>query len=262
MLDSNFFNTFFVFPILNILVFLYKIFLFLKTPGAFGFAVISLTILVRLAFHPFFKHQLSTAKKLQELKPHLDKLAKKHKNDKKKLQEEQLKLYQKAGINPTVGCLFMIVQIPIFIALYQTFSLFLLNGNSVKIINQINQVLYSPFLKIESINPWFLGFNLALSPAKASVWYYYLIPLITFILQYLQGQGIKPQSNQSNQQPVAKEKKEENSHNDFQKAIEIQMRLIFPFMIAWFSYNLPVGLSLYWNIFSIFSLIQYKKLKV
>lgn len=257
MLNHNFFNTFFVFPILNVLVFLYKIFLFLKIPGPFGFAVISLTILVRLASHPFFKHQLSTAKKLQELKPHLDKLAQKYKKDKKKLQEQQLKLYQQAGINPTTGCLFMIIQIPIFIALYQTFSLFLFNGNSLKIINQINQVLYFPILKINSINPWFFGFNLALSPAKAAIWYYYLIPLITFILQYLQGQEIK---SQSNQQTTTKEKKEGNS-SDFQKAMEIQMKLMFPFMIAWFSYRLPVGLSLYWNIFSIFSLIQYKKLK-
>jgi len=49
---------------------------------------------------------------------------------------------------------------------------------------------------------------------------------------------------------------------DFQKAMNTQMKFIFPLMIGWFSYTLPVGLSLYWNIFSLFSIMQYKKLKV
>jgi len=55
-------------------------------------------------------------------------------------------------------------------------------------------------------------------------------------------------------------KEEKNSSEDFQKAINIQMKFIFPLMIGWFSYTLPVGLSLYWNIFSILSIIYYQKL--
>lgn len=265
MLQPNFFNTIFVFPILNVLVFLYKVFLFIKIPGAFGFAIVGLTILIRLLLHPFFKQQIETAKKVQELKPHLDKLAKKHKNDKQKLQQEQLKLYQQAGINPASGCLFMILQFPIFIALYNTLSLFLMNGNAAKVITDINKALYLPMLKIQSINPWFFGFNLAISPAKAGQWHYYLIPLITAILQYLQTQAMTPQTlteTQSNlnvktEGKTSDPKKEED---DFQKAMNTQMKFIFPAMIGWFSYTLPVGLSLYWNIFSIFSIMQYKKL--
>ena len=184
MLSPNFFTTTFVFPILNLLVFFYKIFLFLKIPGAIGLAIIALTAVIRLLLHPFFKQQLETSKKMQDLKPHLDRLSQKHKSDKKKLQEEHMKLYQQAGINPASGCLFMIIQIPVFIALYNTLSLFLLNGNATKIISQINKVVYHPILKIQAINPWFFGFNLALSPAKAGQWHYYLIPVITAVLQY------------------------------------------------------------------------------
>ncbi len=257
MLNPNFFNTVFVFPILNLLVLFYSLFVFLKIPGAFGFAIIGLTVLVRFLLQPFFHQQMKTAKKMQELKPHLDRLSEKHKSDKKTLQQEQMKLYKQAGINPASGCLFMIIQIPIFIALYNTLSLFLRNGNMAKVIVEINKALYFSFLKITTIDPWFFGFNLALTPQKAGLWYYYLIPVLTAFLQYYQVRVSTPQTPTPT--PEVKEKKD--SSGDFQKAMNTQMKFFFPVLIGWFSYSLPVGLSLYWNIFSIFSIIQYRQLK-
>jgi YidC/Oxa1 family membrane protein insertase len=263
MLSPNFFNTILVFPILNILVALYKLFLMVKLPGAFGFAIIALTILIRLLFQPFFSKQMETARKMQELKPHLDKLSEKHKNDKKQLQQEQLKLYQQAGINPASGCLFMIIQIPVFIALYSTLNLFLINGQIGKVISQINNVLYFSFLKISSIDLRFFGYNLAKSPAQIKVWYYLLIPVVTAILQYFQVQTSMP-AMQAPIKPAESEgkdkgKKEENK-DDFQKAMNTQMKFLFPVMIGWFSYRFPVGLSLYWNIFSLFGIMQSRKI--
>jgi len=264
MLNPNFFNTVFVFPILNLLVTLYHVFRFLRIPGDFGFAIIGLTVFVRLILHPFFKQQLETSKKMQDLKPHLDNLSKKHKQDPKKLQQEQLKLYQQAGINPASGCLFMIVQIPVFIALYNTLSLFLSNGKMDKVLVSINNVLYSPLLKISSINPWFFGFNLALSPAQAMKWHYYLIPVVTAALQYMQAvvtTAVSPSSDvkkEDKELKPASAKDAAGQQGDFQKVFNTQMKYIFPLMIGWFSYNLPVGLALYWNIFSIFSIIQYQ----
>lgn len=270
MLQPNFFNTVFVFPILNILLALYKLLSLVKIPGAFGFAIIGLVVLIRFLLHPFFKQQLETAKKMQEMKPHLDKLSKKHGKDPKRLQQEQLKLYQQAGINPASGCLFMIIQIPVFFALYKTLSLFLLNKNLTKVLTEINKVLYLPILKIDSINPWFLGYNLALAPNKTGQWHYYLIPVITGVLQYWQAQvsmpaqtpstsAVEERSGKTTEVNKAEEKKE---GGDFQQAMSMQMKYILPFMIGWFSYTLPVGLSLYWNIFSLFSIIQYKQMKV
>ncbi len=258
MLKPTFFNTIFVIPILNLLVGLYHLFSLARIPGAFGFAIIGLTVLVRLVLHPFFKQQMETAKKMQDLKPHLDRLSQKHKTEPKRLQEEQMKLYQQAGINPASGCLFMIIQIPVFIALYNTLNLFLTNGNAQKVLVEINKVLYHPILKITSINPWFFGFNLALAPSKAGLWYYYLIPVITAVLQYFQATVTTPPSPE----PVKKEAndKKTDTSEDFQKAFSTQMKYIFPLMIGWFSYNLPVGLALYWNIFSLFSIIQYRKI--
>lgn len=257
MLNPTFFNSVFVFPILNLLVLLYKAFLFLKLPGSLGFAIIGLTALIRLLFQPFYKQQIEMTKKMHELKPHLDKLSEKHKDNKKALQEEQLKLYQKAGINPASGCLVMIIQLPIFFALYNTLSVFLLNDQAEKAIDQINNVLYAPFLKISAIDLWFFGFNLAMSPQKSGQWFYLLIPLITVILQYFQTISMTPQvTKQENK------KNKEEASDDFQKAMNTQIKYIFPIMIGWFSYTMPVGLSLYWNIFSLSSMMQGKQLTV
>ena len=263
MLNPNFFNTIFVIPILNLLVIFYKLFLFLRIPGAFGFAIIALTITIRLLFQPFFKKQIETAKKMQELKPHLDNLSSKHKDDKKQLQAEQLKLYQQHGVNPTSGCLVMIIQLPVFIALYNTLNLFLLNGHAEKTITTINKVLYFSFLRIDSINSWFFGLDLVKTPKQAGEWYYLLIPLITGLLQYFQAQVSMPKANTTGpvvqaQNGKDKDKKPEGQ-GDFQKAMNTQMKYMFPVMIGWFSYTLPIGLALYWNIFSIMGIIQYKK---
>ena len=269
-METNFFNQIFVFPFINFLVFLYKGFSFLKIPGAFGWAIIGLTVFIRLLLHPFFKIQTETAIKLQKIKPHLDHLAKKHKEDPKKLQEEQLKLYQQHGVNPASGCLIMIVQIPIFIALYNTLSLFLLNGKSWQLISSINKVLYHPILTINQIDPWFFGFNLALSPSKSGHWFYLLIPLITAVLQYYQAQKtmmvnqapVLPEKTSEKKKNAQEDKDQKNSQNEeLQKAISLQMKYFFPAMIGYFSYNLPVGLSLYWNIFSLFSIIQSERLR-
>lgn len=259
------FDPFFAHPILNLLVIFYKLFLLIKLPGAFGFAIIALTVAIRMLFQPFFQKQIETAKKMQELKPHLDNLSTKHKNDKKQLQAEQLKLYQQHGINPASGCLVMIVQLPVFIALYNTLNLFLLNGQAGKTIIAINKVLYLPIFKIQSIDPWFFGLDLVKTPKQMGTWLYLLVPLITGILQYFQAQVSMPGKPPAVSQPPrlgqdGKDKDEKkDGQGDFQKAMNTQMKYMFPLMIGYFSYTLPVGLALYWNIFSIMGIMQYRK---
>ncbi|OGK63111.1 hypothetical protein A2334_00040 [Candidatus Roizmanbacteria bacterium RIFOXYB2_FULL_38_10] len=264
---SSVFNALFFNPILNLLVGFYKLFTLIKLPGAFGFSIIALTLFVRLLLHPFFKQQMDTAKKMQDIKPHLDKLNDKHKKDPKKLQEEQMKLYQQAGINPASGCLFMIIQMPVFIALYQVLGKFL-EGHMVKTVLEINKALYFSFLKFKTIDPWFFGINLVTTPEKAGSVFYYLVPVITALLQYLQVQSSTPMvspvkvddSKGSASAKTSADEAKKNDGGDFQKAMNTQMKYIFPLMIGWFSMRMPIGLSLYWNIFSLFSIIQYKQI--
>lgn len=251
------FHVIFVEPILNILVAFYKLFLSIGLPGAFGFSIVAITILVRVVLHPFFKQQMETTKKMQDIKPKLDKLSKKHKEDPKMLQQEQMKAYQEAGINPAAGCIFAIIQIPIFLALYQTLQLFLKQDSAGTIVKQINGDLYFPWLRIESIDPSFFGLNLAHTPASAGSLIFILIPVITGILQYFQTRVTLPSMQPATTETKDGEKKEGGTAEEFQKAMNTQMKYFFPVMIGYFSYTLPIGLSIYWNIFSLFSILQH-----
>jgi len=260
MLSPTFFNTFFIIPTLNILLVFYKIFSSINAPGALGLAIISLTVLFRLALHPFFAQQIEATKKMQKLKPELDKLTKKHKKNPKKLQQEQMKLYQREGINPASSCLFMIVQMPVFFALYRAMALFLVEGKMDKIVVAVNKVVYSPYLEISKISPWFFGLNLAVSPSKAGNYIYLIVPLVTALLQYYQ--AVLSGAQLAGDSPVNDENKEKKKEKqgDLQKTMGTQMRYLLPLMIGWFSYTLPTGLSVYWNVFSIFSIFQYQKM--
>ena len=261
-LDPGFFNNIFVFPILNLLMFFNKIFNLIKIPGAFGLAIIAVTTLIRLIFQPFFKQQMETSRKMNEIKPQLDRLNERYKNDQKTLQQEQMKIYQQAGINPAAGCLVMLLQLPLFYALYNTLSLFLVTTNIGQTITQVNKVLYHPFLHVNSIDTWFFGLNLAKTPAQANVWFYYLIPVITAVLQYLQTQSMTQMQSKNDDKKIEKADDKKNSTDDFSKALNMQMKYIFPVLIGWFSFKLPVGMSLYWNIFSLFGITMNKQLKV
>ena len=121
MTNPTLWNQLFVWPIVNVLVTLYKFFEWLHIPGALGFAVIGLTVLIRLVLYPLMAAQMKSAKKMQNLKPHLDAINAKHKDDKKALQQAQLDLYKQHGVNPAAGCLPLLIQMPVLIALYNVF---------------------------------------------------------------------------------------------------------------------------------------------
>ncbi len=259
MINPTFFNIVFVIPILNILLAFYKFFSILKIPGALGFSIIGLTFLVNLILLPLTKKQRLMTEKLNQLRPDLERLEKKYKNDKAKLQQEQLKLYSQAGINPGMGCLLPFIQFPFFIGLYNVLSLFLLDHKGVNVIENINKVIYFSFLKIENIDTIFFGFNLSLSPQKSGVWYYLLIPIITGLLQYIQINLITPKSVTSEKKENTNKDEKKSEIEDFQKVMNMQMKFVMPILIGWFAYTLPVGLALYWNMYSIFNIWQYKK---
>ncbi|MQY05280.1 membrane protein insertase YidC [Actinomadura macrotermitis] len=87
---------------------------------AWGGAIILLTVLLRLLLVPLFVKQIHASRKMQELNPKVQALRKKYKNDKQRMNQEVMKLYQENGANPLSGCLPILVQMPVFIGLFQT----------------------------------------------------------------------------------------------------------------------------------------------
>ncbi len=89
--------------------------------GSKGLAILILTLLVKMALFPITYKMLYSQAKTQALKPRMDKMKEKFKNDPKKQQVETMKLYQEYGVNPVGGCLPMLLQMPIWFALYRFF---------------------------------------------------------------------------------------------------------------------------------------------
>src|SRR3954462_8908318 len=85
-----------------------------------GVAIILLTVAVRLVLFPLTAKQAKSMIAMQRVQPEIKKLQAKYKNDRQKLNEEMMKFYKEHQINPLGGCLPLLAQTPVFIALYQT----------------------------------------------------------------------------------------------------------------------------------------------
>lgn len=215
--------------IYQLLLFFYKIF-----GGNLGLSIVSITVLVKFVLLPFVIPSMKSAKKMQELKPHLDKLKEKH-QDKKALQEAQMNLYKEKGINPAAGCLPQIVQILVLISLYNVFISFLKQPSIVGI----------------NMNSFFLYLDLT-KPDKT-----YIMPLLAgitqFIFSLMMMSGVE--SHIENPKKPSEKKKEEDSM-EMATAMQQQMLFMMPIMTTVISLNFQSGLVLYWVISTVFSIVQ------
>ncbi|MFH0750196.1 MAG: YidC/Oxa1 family membrane protein insertase [Candidatus Gottesmanbacteria bacterium] len=255
MTNPNLWNQLLVWPITNLLVVFYKFCEWLNIPGPLGFAIILLTVVVRFALYPLMHAQLKSAKKMADMKPHLDVLSLKHKGDKQALQQAQLALYKEHGVNPAAGCLPTLVQFPILIALYNVFYQVLGNGNATKMMEEINAIVYNPALQLKALDVTFIGVNLGIKPSdwQKYGWWLLLVPLITALLQLYQSKLMTPKSAPK---LAITEGKEGEKKSDTMADMQKQMMFITPIMFGFFAFQLPIGLSLYWNIFGLFGIIQ------
>ncbi|MDB3894332.1 membrane protein insertase YidC [Candidatus Pelagibacter sp.] len=92
---------------------------FFKLLGNYGLAIIAITFCIRLAFFPLANFSFKSMAKMKALQPEMVRLKELHKDDKMKLQQEMMALYKKEKVNPMSGCLPILVQIPVFFALYK-----------------------------------------------------------------------------------------------------------------------------------------------
>lgn len=259
MTNPTLWNQLLIWPIVNVLVAFYKLFEWLHVPGPMGFAIVGMTVVIRLLLYPLMQQQLKSAKKMAGLKPHLDAINAKHKNDKPALQQAQLALYKEHGVNPAAGCLPLLIQMPVLIALYNVFYQVLGNGNLTKLVEEINAILYSPLLRLGTLDSTFFGVNLGLKPEawQTQGWWLLSVPLITGLLQWWQTRLMQPaMSNTTNTTNDKSKDKKEEKKEDMAGDIQKQMAMITPIMFGFFAFQFPLGLSLYWNVFGLFGIMQ------
>jgi len=244
-------------PLVNALVFFYNL-----MGGNLGWAIIGLTIAIRLLLTPLTLPSLKSAQKLKNLQPELNKLKEKFGSDKQAWAKKQLEFYQANGVNPAAGCLPQIVQIVILIALFQAFSQVLTqNGN---VIENLNKILYSP-LQLQAdavINNHFAYLNLTqpdlFSMPAIKIFGFTLdkfpgiFLIASAVIQFISSKLMMPAV--AKVKTLAEKTKEQG--DDMAAAMQQQMLYLMPVMTLFIGFKFASGLVLYWLTFSLVMLAQ------
>jgi len=252
----NLFNVALYKPLFNALVLLYEF-----LPGKdFGIAIIVLTVLIRIILYPLGSQAIKSQKVLQELQPKIKEIQEKYKNEKEKLTKATLELYQKEKINPLSGCLPLLIQLPIIIALYRVFW----KGFQVE---QLSSSLYSFVPHISAIDPYFVGIiDLSKtcttkivengSQSLTLVWPSIILVLLTGIVQFFQTKMTSPKALKGSSV---------SGPSDFSQIMQKQMLYFFPVFTVFILWNLPAAIALYWLTTTVFAVLQqyliFKKTK-
>jgi YidC/Oxa1 family membrane protein insertase len=254
------FNTIFLIPLINLLVFFYKIFESIGLPGALGFAIIAVTVVIRMLIWPMTHTQLKSAQKMMSMRPLLDELKAKHK-DKVELQRAQMALYKEHGVNPAAGCLPILLQFPILVALYNAIiNVFPNSGIPSGGLDWVNGIVYNDWLRLLTPpDPNFFGINLAAKPQDFQTAGLVLltVPILTGVLTFMQSKMMmpsKPLKTYPSDSP--KEVKEKESFEETMSSIQGPMMYMMPFMVAYFAFIYPSGLAIYWNMLTILGIVQ------
>jgi YidC/Oxa1 family membrane protein insertase len=219
-------HTLFVDPLINFLVLFNNVLL-----GQFGLAIILFTVFMRLLTLPLTVRQFQSTKAMSAIQPKVQEIQKKYK-DPKRRQEELMKLYREAGVNP-LGCLMpMLIQFPVWIALYR--ALIVLVGGVPEAVVDLSQHLY----------PWPYLYS-AIPLEQHFLWLNLGRPDTTFVLPILVGVTTYLQQKVSTTSSVATSPEQQQMNQT--------LNLMMPLMFTWFTLAVPSGLGLYWLVSNIIS---------
>ena len=239
----SFYNEILYYPLFNLMVFFYNV-----IPGQdIGVAIIMVTLLVRFVLYPMNSKSIKSQRAMQAIQPEMKAIQKKYKEDKEKQAKELMALYQRRKVNPFSGCVPLLVQFPVLIALYHVF----INGFKEESL----AILY-PFVSNPGyLNPISFGIinlsetNLCLALIAASLQY--------FQTKMLMGQKKNKEDGDKNEEEN-KEKTAEEKTQDFAQSMTKQMIYIMPVLTFVFAMSFPSGLALYWAVTTLFAIVQQR----
>ena len=216
-------------PLINIIV-ISSHYLF----GSFGLTIIVLTIVIRVLTFPLTLKQLRVSKAMQGIQAQMTELRQKHAKDKQKLAQEQMRLYKESGMNP-LGCILpMLIQMPVWIALYQA-------------IIRVLAVAPEDFLGLSRslYSAWPLGFSLVPMESRF-LWLDLASPDRLLILPILVGASMWVQQKMTTVQSTDPSQQSQNQ----------MMLWMMPIMFAFLTLSFPSGLALYWAASNIIGIVM------
>ncbi len=232
---STLWNTIFYQPIYNVLVFIIDNITF----GDVGFAIILVTIIVKLILSPLTKKSIKSQILMKRMEPEIKQIKKDFPN-KEEQAKKTFELYKKYGTNPFSGCLVILLQLPVIFALYYVFY----KGLSID-----SSLIYS-FIQIPtSLHTNFLGL---IEMGSKSIFLGLLAGVTQFIQGYL-STPIKPKTEivKSIDARVPKTFQEQLSDS-----MQMNVRYILPVFIAFIAWKISAAVALYWIVSNIFTIVQ------
>ena len=205
------------------LVYATMVFLYGLVPN-YGVVVILFAVLIKAATYPLMSKQLRSSKKMQEIQPELNKIKTKYKHDPALQQQKMAALFQESGVNPLAGCLPMLIQFPVLIAVFMVFR------NTIEFRGE------PFFLWIGDLASPDTLFMLGSIPIN-------VLPFLMSISMYYTMQSAS--AGQVSGDPA-------------QEATQKMMKYMFPGMMFFLFYGFPSGLNLYYFCFNVIQLLQQK----
>lgn len=212
---KEFFKTILYEPLFNLLVF----FAWLVPGHSIGWAIILLTILVKLILWVPSAKAIRSPLQMRQYQDEIRELQERHKADKAAQSQALMAFYKEKGINPLSGCLPLLIQLPVIFILYRVFMVGLGDFRP--------DLLYSFTPHLDSLNTNFFGINLH-NPDKI------VLPIVAALFQFAQSRHMMLMN------PPAKNSK------DPAAMMQKQMIYLFPVMTYFIAFTLPAGLALYW----------------
>jgi len=240
-----------------ILVAVYDLLTSLGAPAAIGWAIVALTLVVRIVVIPLYRRQLVSSRQMQLLQPEIKELQRKFKGDRVKQQSAVSEFYKQRGVNPAGGCLPILLTMGLLIPMYSVFSQGLTNIDPNRMLNVFGIQLISldcpganvpphPGPVIPCIDSNVLGIDLS----QPNVLFHLpilglgisILAIMSALLQLVQSRMALP--------PAAQGVDDQNTR------IQRQTMLFVPFISIFYGGFLPAGLFIYWIVSTIFSIVQ------
>jgi len=234
-------NTLLVHPLISLLVLAYNV-----IPD-FGWAIVAVTIGIRLLLYPLFVTQIRSQRAMQEIAPAMNTLKGKYGKDRQRLTEEQMKLYRERGYNPALGCLPLVVQMPILFAMYAAFlqapdlTGAALDGILSRLPGATAPLIPNPLAPDQRLDlsanwlPWMTG-----GLGKPDPWF--VLPILAGVAQLVSSVMAMPAVQQKSDDP--------------QQRMMQSMTYYFPIITVVIAWGLPSGLAVYWVATTLFQIVQ------